>query len=51
MIYYDRPTLLQEGTEETIISTVHELLPNRFLAIPSKGAARAEATLGIPQAK
>jgi hypothetical protein len=32
MIYYDRPTRLAEGTEELIISSVHELLPPRFAA-------------------
>jgi hypothetical protein len=31
MIYYDRPTRLAEGTEELIVSTVHELLPREFL--------------------
>ena len=32
MIYYDRPTRLAEGTEELIVSTVHELLPQEFQA-------------------
>ena len=32
MIYYDRPTRLAEGTEESIISAVHELLPQEFLS-------------------
>jgi hypothetical protein len=32
MIYYDRPTRLAEGTEELIVSTVHELLPTAFEA-------------------
>jgi hypothetical protein len=32
MIYYDRPTRLAEGTEERIVSAVHELLPGGFLA-------------------
>ncbi|HOX56042.1 MAG TPA: neutral/alkaline non-lysosomal ceramidase N-terminal domain-containing protein [Candidatus Paceibacterota bacterium] len=32
MIYFDRPTRLVEGTEELIVSTVHELLPPAFLA-------------------
>jgi hypothetical protein len=31
MIYYDRPTRLTEGTEELIVSTVHELLPSKLL--------------------
>ena len=32
MIYYDRPTRLAEGTEELIVSTVHDLLPREFLS-------------------
>ena len=32
MIYYDRPTRLVEGTEDLIISTVHDLLPREFLS-------------------
>jgi hypothetical protein len=31
MIYFDRPTRLVEGTEELIVSAVHELLPREFL--------------------
>jgi hypothetical protein len=31
MIYFDRPTRLAEGTEELIVSTVHQLLPREFL--------------------
>jgi flagellar biosynthesis/type III secretory pathway protein FliH len=31
MIYFDRPIRLVEGTEELIVSTVHELLPREFL--------------------
>jgi len=31
MIYYDRPIRLAEETEELIVSTVHELLPSKFL--------------------
>jgi hypothetical protein len=31
MIYYDRPTRLVEGTEELIVSTIHELLPREFV--------------------
>ncbi len=30
MIYYDRPTRLAMGTEERIVSAVHELLPQKF---------------------
>ena len=30
MIYFDRPTRLAEGTEELIVSTVHDLLPREF---------------------
>jgi len=37
MIYFDRPTRLQEGTEELIVSTVRELMPAKFLAASSKG--------------
>jgi hypothetical protein len=33
MIYYDRPTRLAEGTEELIVSTVHELLPRELLVV------------------
>jgi len=33
MIYYDRPTRLAEGTEELIVSAVHELLPREFLGV------------------
>jgi hypothetical protein len=32
MICFDRPTRLQEGTEELIVSAVHNLLPAEFLA-------------------
>ncbi len=32
MIYYDRPTRLAEGTEESIIAAVHEIMPRGFLA-------------------
>ncbi len=32
MIYYDRPTRLAEGTEETIVATVLRLLPRGLLA-------------------
>jgi len=32
MIYYDRPTRLVEGTEDQIVSTIHELLPSAFKA-------------------
>ena len=32
MIYYDRPTRLAEGTEDQIVSIVHELLPRGFQA-------------------
>jgi hypothetical protein len=31
MVYYDRPTRLTEGTEELIVSAVHELLPKEFI--------------------
>jgi neutral ceramidase len=31
MIFYDRPTRLSENTEEIIISTVHDLIPKKFL--------------------
>ena len=37
MIYYDRPTRLQEGTEELIVSAVHGLMPAKFLAATGKG--------------
>ena len=30
MIFYDRPTRLAEGTEESIIAAVHELVPKSF---------------------
>jgi hypothetical protein len=33
MIYYDRPTRLAEGTEELIVSAVHDLLPREFGAV------------------
>jgi len=36
MIYYDRPARLQEGTEELIVATVHELLPAKFRAASGK---------------
>jgi hypothetical protein len=32
MIYFDRPTRLVEGTEDQIVSTIHELLPSAFQA-------------------
>jgi hypothetical protein len=32
MIYYDRPTRLTEGTEDTIIGAVRELMPRGFAA-------------------
>jgi len=32
MVIYDRPTRLAEGTEETIISAVHQLLPRGLLS-------------------
>jgi hypothetical protein len=32
MIYFDRPTRLAEGTEDQIVSTIHELLPSAFQA-------------------
>ncbi len=32
MIYFDRPTRLAEGTEEQIVSAVHDLMPAGFLA-------------------
>jgi hypothetical protein len=32
MVYFDRPTRLVEGTEDQIVSTVHELLPSAFQA-------------------
>ena len=31
MIYYDRPARLAEGTEDLIVSTIHDLLPQKFL--------------------
>jgi hypothetical protein len=40
MIYFDRPTRLQEGTEELIVSAVHELMPARFLAVGQRGMIR-----------
>ena len=43
MIYYDRPTRLQEGTEELIVSAVHELLPAKFLSATAKSET---ATVG-----
>ena len=43
MIYFDRPTRLQEGTEELIVSAVHELLPARFLAGPRSGGTSGKA--------
>ncbi len=36
MIYYDRPTRLAEGTEDLIVSAVHDLAPKAFLAPPDK---------------
>ena len=44
MIYYDRPTRLQERTEELIVSAVHELLPASFLA----GAGKSEPSAKAP---
>ncbi len=32
MIFYDRPTRLAEGTEESIIAAVHQIMPGGFLA-------------------
>jgi hypothetical protein len=32
MMIYDRPTRLAQGTEEQIVSTVHELVPRGFLS-------------------
>jgi len=40
MIYFDRPTRLQEGTEELIVSTVRELMPAKFLAASGNGETR-----------
>jgi hypothetical protein len=43
MIYYDRPTRLTEGTEELIVSAVHELLPVGFRAGGGKSDGSAKA--------
>jgi hypothetical protein len=51
MIYYDRPTRLQEGTEDTIMSAVHTLLPAGFLATHGKSGAPTSANVGIPAGK
>jgi len=40
MIYFDRPTRLQEGTEELIVSTLRELMAAGFLAAGPKGEDR-----------
>jgi hypothetical protein len=39
MIYFDRPTRLAEGTEEAIVSAVHDLLPRALLVDSAKGSA------------
>jgi hypothetical protein len=36
MIFYDRPTRLAEGTEDLIVSALHELATRSFLAEPDK---------------
>jgi putative membrane-bound dehydrogenase-like protein len=43
MIYYDRPTRLAEGTEETIIAAVHEIMPKPFASIAKEEGSQPKS--------